>query len=143
MHWGVEWEGMRHMVTGLDHVQLAMPKSQEDRAREFYGSLLGLMEVAKPQSLAARGGCWFESGRTIVHLGVQQDFIPASKAHPAFTIADLDKLRDRLTRAGYEVIDDNAVPGLKRFYSSDPFGNRLEFIQDGDGFSQRPKDAGD
>lgn len=131
---------MRNMVTGLDHVQLAMPENQEDRARQFYGSLLGLVEVPKPESLAVRGGCWFESGRTIVHLGVQKDFIPALKAHPAFTVSDLGQLRERLTRAGYTVNDDDSVPGVNRFYVSDPFGNRLEFIQDGQGFSQRSED---
>lgn len=87
-----------------------------------------------------RGGCWFESGRTIVHLGVQKDFIPALKAHPAFTVSDLGQLRERLTRAGYKVNDDDSVPGVNRFYVSDPFGNRLEFIQDGQGFSQRSED---
>lgn len=123
------------MITGLDHVQLAMPPNQEDRAREFYGSLLGLMEVSKPEQLASRGGCWFQSGRVAVHLGVQQDFVPAKKAHPAFIVSDLDALRERLANAGYEVIVDTSVPGVKRVHSSDPFGNRLEFIQEGDSFS--------
>lgn len=123
------------MITGLDHVQLAMPPNQEDRAREFYGSLLGLMEVSKPEQLASRGGCWFQSGRVAVHLGVQQDFVPAKKAHPAFIVSDLDALRERLANAGYEVIVDTWVPGVKRVHSSDPFGNRLEFIQEGDSFS--------
>ena len=122
------------MITGLDHVLLAMPPNQEDRAREFYGSLLGLKEVAKPESLAARGGCWFESGRAAVHLGVQEDFVPARKAHPAFTVTDLDTLRERIANAGYEIVVDTEVPGVKRFHTVDPFGNRLEFIQDGQSF---------
>lgn len=127
------------MITSLDHVQLAIPPGQEDQARAFYGSLLGLREVAKPSSLAARGGCWFAIGRITVHLGVTQDFVPARKAHPAFTVTHLDELRERLASAGYEVIEDTAVPGVHRFYTSDPFGNRLEFIQDGQGFSQLPE----
>lgn len=124
------------MIIRLDHVQLAMPADQEDRAREYYGSLLGLEEVPKPESLAARGGCWFESGSVSVHLGVQQDFVPAKKAHPAFIVTDLEALGERLEKAGYEVIVDTSVPGVKRFHTSDPFGNRLEFIQDGTGFPQ-------
>lgn len=123
------------MITGLDHVQLAMPPNQEGRARDFYGSLLGLKEVPKPEQLAPRGGCWFRSGSAEVHLGVQQDFVPAKKAHPAFVVSDLDALRERLASAGYEVIADTSVPGVKRFHTWDPFGNRLEFIQEGERFS--------
>src|SRR5690606_33258286 len=88
-------------------------------------------------SLAGRGGCWFEQSRVVVHLGVQEEFAPALKAHAAFTVADLDELRQSLERAGHRVIPDDAAPGVRRFYASDPFGNRLEFIQDGDGFAQR------
>lgn len=124
------------MIVGLDHVQLAMPPHQEERARAYYGALLGFKEVPKPEGLAGRGGCWFESGPVSVHLGVQHDFVPARKAHPAFVVSDLDALRERLTSAGYEVTVDTAVPGVKRFHTSDPFGNRLEFIQEGESFAQ-------
>lgn len=125
------------MILGLDHVQLAMPRQQENLAREFYSKVLGLTEVTKPEVLAARGGCWFESDHVNVHLGVQKDFVPATKAHPAFVVADLNVFKQRLVLAGYEVIEDDAVPGVDRFYVLDPFCNRLEFIQDGHGFSQR------
>ncbi len=132
---------MEPALTSLDHVQLAMPEGEEERARAFYGTLLGLAEVEKPEPLASRGGCWFESGSVIIHLGVQSDFVPATKAHPAFTVSDLAALHRRLTEAGCEVVWDSALPGVERFYTPDPFGNRLEFIQDGHGFAQRPKSS--
>jgi catechol 2,3-dioxygenase-like lactoylglutathione lyase family enzyme len=125
-------------LRGIDHVQLAMPPGAEDAARQFYAGLLLLTEVAKPEPLASRGGCWFEAPGVIVHLGVQADFVPARKAHPAFLVADLEALRERLRQAGVAVVPDDALDGLHRFYAADPFENRLEFIQDGDGFSQRP-----
>ena len=124
------------MIIGLDHVQLAMPTGGEDEARGFYGGLLGLVEIEKPEPLASRGGCWFTGPSTIVHLGVQQGFAPARKAHPAFLVADLDGLRARLIDGGVPIVPDDALPGVRRFYAADPFGNRLEFIQNGDGFSQ-------
>lgn len=125
------------MITGLDHVQVAMPPGGEEQARAFYSGILGLQEVEKPGDLQSRGGCWFEGVRTVVHIGVQADFHPSRKAHVAFTVADLDRLRRALEGAGYGVIPDDAVPGVERFYVFDPFGNRLEFIQDGQGFLQR------
>lgn len=125
------------MITGLDHVQLAMPEGEEVRARAFYQGLLGLTEVEKPPALAARGGCWFEGVGTIVHLGVQDGFIPAAKVHPAFTVRDLNALQTTLEGAGFAIVPDAAVAGVERFYAADPFGNRLEFIQDGQGFLQR------
>src|SRR5690606_13668797 len=82
-------------ILAIDHVQLAMPPHQEDRDRKYYGDLLGLQEVPKPEALAPRGGCWFQSGRVAVHLGVQEDFVPAKKAHPAFIVSDLDPLAQR------------------------------------------------
>ena len=124
-------------ILGLDHVQLAMPAGGEAKARHFYGQLLGLAEVEKPEPLKARGGCWFENQSVQIHLGVQSDFVPAKKAHPAFLVSDLDKFCQRLTAAGVEVNLDNTVPGRKRGHLFDPFGNRLEVIQDGDGFNQR------
>lgn len=128
------------MIKGLDHVNLAMPEGEEEAARRFYGSVLGFREVAKPEPLAARGGVWFEQGRAVVHLGVQKDFTPASKAHPAFLVADVDAMAERLARAGCKIAPDDALPERKRFYAFDPFGNRIEFMQDGLGFSQ-PKDS--
>ena len=113
----------------IEHVQLAMPKGQEDVARAFFGELLGFEEVAKPPALAMRGGAWFESGTVKVHLGVDQDFVAAKKAHPAFLVSDLDELATRLRSAGYTVTVDNNLPGFNRFYVNDPFGNRLEFME--------------
>lgn len=122
------------MIIGIDHIQLTMPKGQEEKAREFYEHVLGLPEVTKPPQLAVRGGCWFGSGTVMVHLGVQDDFVPARKAHPAFLVTDLAALRKQLVGAGYEMIEDDAVPGVERFFTFDPFGNRLEFIQEGRSF---------
>ena len=121
-------------ITGLDHVQIAMPAGEEGQARRFYGDLLGLNEIAKPEPLAVRGGCWFEGPGTQVHLGVEADFAPARKAHPAFRVADLAALQEKLATAGVVVKVDTAVPHVRRFYAHDPFGNRIEFIQDGDRF---------
>jgi catechol 2,3-dioxygenase-like lactoylglutathione lyase family enzyme len=123
-------------LLGIDHVLLAMPPGGEPQARAFFSELLGLPEVRKPEPLATRGGCWFGSGPVIVHLGVQDGFAPATKAHPAFLVAGLDALYDRLLNAEVEVSRDGALPTVARFYAKDPFGNRLEFIQDGYGFSQ-------
>ena len=117
------------MITGIDHVQLAAPPGCEDAARAFYGGLLGLAELPKPPALAARGGCWFRAGDLEVHIGVEEDFRPARKAHPGFVVADLAALRSRLAEHGIDVRDDDALPGALRFYADDPFGNRLEFRQ--------------
>ncbi len=125
-------------LTGIDHAQLAIPQDGEAQARHFYGSLLGLREVAKPEPLARRGGCWFVGPSIHLHLGVTEDFRPASKAHPAFRVRDLAALRGRLSAAGVAVVDDGSVPGVRRFYAADPHGNRLEFVEDADGgFTER------
>ncbi|MCX5513263.1 glyoxalase [Kaistia algarum] len=116
-------------IIGLDHVQIAMPCGREAEARAFYGAVLGLAEIAKPEELARRGGVWFEVGDRQLHLGVEADFRPARKAHPAFRVADLDAIRASLTSAGYQLIEDDALPGYDRCYVSDPFGNRLEFLE--------------
>ncbi len=119
------------MITGVDHVQLAMPRGREDAARSFYGRLLGMTELAKPPALAARGGCWFASGVAILHLGVEEPFTPARKAHPALLTDDLDGLESVLTAAGHECVRaDGEIPGVRRFHTRDPFGNRVEFQQD-------------
>ncbi|MGI8552392.1 MAG: VOC family protein [Dehalococcoidia bacterium] len=113
----------------LHHVQLAIPPRREAEVRSFYGDLLGLPEVPKPANLAARGGCWFSLGDRQIHLGVEQDFRPARKAHPAFQVQDIERLRARLVGAGVPVRDDEPLPGYHRFYADDPFGNRIELLQ--------------
>ena len=122
-------------IRALDHVQVAIPTGGEGEGRRFYGGLLGLGEVEKPAHMRSRGGAWFHGAGVIVHLGVEEDFRPARKAHPAFVVADLDACRRELEAAGVETRSADG-PG-ERFHCFDPFGNRLEFIRDGDGFSQR------
>lgn len=118
------------VIVGIDHVQVAMPRGGEDEARRFYGDLLGMTEVPKPSALAARGGCWFTSGAATLHLGVEEPFAPARKAHPAFVVTDLDGLQRSLEAAGAECVrTDGELPGVRRFHTADPFGNRLEFQQ--------------
>jgi catechol 2,3-dioxygenase-like lactoylglutathione lyase family enzyme len=116
-------------VTAIDHVQVAAPPGCEGDARAFYGGLLGLEEVVKPVGLAGRGGCWFRVGGQELHVGVEESFAPARKAHPGFVVDGLAELRARLAGAGIEVRDDVSLPGVSRFHVGDPFGNRLEFRQ--------------
>jgi len=116
-------------IVAIDHVQLAMPPGREREARAFYGVLLGLPERPKPPELAARGGAWFESGTVKLHLGVEQDFRPARKAHPGLAVDDLEALAARLRAAGATLIADDALPGQARYFVEDPFGNRLELLQ--------------
>ena len=116
-------------ILGLDHVQLAMPPGREAEAVAFYEGLLGIPQVPKPPHLAARGGCWFERGALKVHLGVEADFRPATKAHPAFLVEDVAALRQRLIDAGVRVVDDEPLEGYDRAYADDPFGNRLELLR--------------
>jgi catechol 2,3-dioxygenase-like lactoylglutathione lyase family enzyme len=117
-------------VLRIDHVQLAMPAGEEPAAVAFYDGLLGLGNVAKPAHLAARGGCWFEAGSTKVHLGVEADFRPARKAHPALLVDDLGALSERLEAAGFPVRDGDGVDGFTQRYVDDPFGNRIELLED-------------
>ena len=117
------------VVAAIDHVQLAMPRGEEPRAVEFYSGLLGIPEVPKPPHLAARGGCWFERGALKVHLGVEQEFRPAKKAHPALRVEGLASLVERLRNAGVAVVDDEPLEGYDRVYVSDPFGNRIELLE--------------
>lgn len=105
-----------------------MPPSGEDRARAFYGELLGMIELPKPPELAKRGGCWFESAGVQIHLGVEPDFRPAKKAHPALRCRDYVALTSHLRAAGVEVKDDYSIPGVRRCHISDPFGNRVELV---------------
>lgn len=121
----------RMSVVGLDHVQVAAPPGCEAAARHYYGDLLGLVEVEKPEPLRARGGAWFQLGDQQLHVGVAEDFEPALKAHPAIRIADrpsLDALAERLSAAGFPVIWDEAFADAHRFYSEDPWGNRIELL---------------
>ena len=116
-------------IVGIEHVQLAMPRGRENEARAFYAGLLGIPEVPKPEELAGRGGVWFEGAAVRVHLGVDAEFRPARKAHPAFLVEGLARLADRLRASGVEVVEDGAMPGFERVYVSDPFGNRLELME--------------
>jgi catechol 2,3-dioxygenase-like lactoylglutathione lyase family enzyme len=113
-------------VTGIDHVQVAAPRGCEADARAFYGALLGLEELPKPAPLDARGGCWFRAGAQELHVGVEDPFTPARKAHPGLVVTGLDELADRLRAAGVDVAYDESIPGTRRFHAADPFGNRLE-----------------
>lgn len=112
----------------LDHVQLAIAPGSEPACRAFYVGALGMTEVAKPAELAGRGGLWVRSGEVELHLGVEQDFRPARKAHPGIVVRDVDALGARLEAAGYAPTWDAAIPGVRRFFAADPLGNRLEFI---------------
>lgn len=113
----------------LHHVQVSCPVGGEDAARAFYGRALGLSEVAKPPTLAARGGVWFRDPGLELHVGVEEDFAPARKAHPALLVDDLDAVASCLTAAGYPVAWDGDLPGFRRFYTADGAGNRVELLQ--------------
>jgi len=114
----------------LDHLQMAMPRGEEAAARDFYGRLLGLPEITKPQALATRGGLWFECGPQQLHLGVEEDFRSAKKAHPAFVVDDLRAVARNLEADGYRVVNDSVqLKGCLRAFTEDPFGNRVELIQ--------------
>jgi catechol 2,3-dioxygenase-like lactoylglutathione lyase family enzyme len=116
-------------IIGIDHVQLAMPAGEEERARAFYRDALGLSETPKPPHLAKRGGCWFEGDSVKIHLGVEANFRPAVKAHPGLLVDDLPALVARCREGGFAIVDDEPLEGYDRFYVSDPFGNRLELMQ--------------
>ena len=117
-------------LTRIDHVQLAMPPGGEEAARGFYRDMLGMMEEAKPAELAVRGGCWFRSGAVRLHMGVEADFRPARKAHPALRVSGFEGLVATLAAAGCMVREDGAFEGAARVYVDDPFGNRIELIAD-------------
>ena len=116
-------------VPTIHHVQVAMPAGGEERARRFYGDVLGFAEVPKPENLRRRGGVWFATGSLQLHLGVDPAFRPARKAHVAFQVTGLPALRARFAAAGYATIDDEPLLGYRRFYSDDPFGNRIELLE--------------
>jgi catechol 2,3-dioxygenase-like lactoylglutathione lyase family enzyme len=117
-------------VYGIDHVQVSMPAGGEALARRFYGELLGLTELPKPPNLALRGGAWFQCGALQLHLGVEAEFRPAKRAHPALLVSDLAQILATLSAAGFEIKHDSeGVPGVERAFTSDPFGNRIEFVE--------------
>jgi catechol 2,3-dioxygenase-like lactoylglutathione lyase family enzyme len=116
-------------IVGFDHVQLAMPAGEEGRAVAFFEGLLGLRQVAKPEPLASRGGCWFEGAGVKVHLGVEADFRPARKAHPALLVRGLGELVEGLEAAGFTVSSGDRVEGRVQRFVDDPFGNRIELVE--------------
>jgi catechol 2,3-dioxygenase-like lactoylglutathione lyase family enzyme len=116
-------------IKGIEHVQLAMPPGKEAEARRFYAGVLGIPEAPKPPKLAQRGGCWFIRGALKVHLGVEDDFHPARKAHPAFLVEDLSRLKTLLAEAGYCSRTEESLEGYDRIYVKDPFGNRIELLE--------------
>ena len=126
------------MLTAVDHVQLAAPAGCEDLLRAYYGDVLGMTEIPKPPVLAARGGCWFQAGAVQLHLGVEDDFRPARKAHPGLRVTGIEAYAARLGAKGARVVWDGDLPGHRRFYSEDPVGNRLEFLEPVDGVCPAP-----
>ena len=117
-------------ILSIDHIQIAMPPGEEATARAFYVNVLGFTEIPKPPELAKRGGAWFESGTTQLHLGVEPDFRPARKAHPAFVVDGLDTLLAKIQAEGFEVdASQPALDGYKRAHVFDPFGNRIELME--------------
>ena len=117
------------LVTDIDHLQIAAPKGCEAEARRFFGALLGLQEIEKPAPLRLRGGCWFRIGSRQLHIGVEEPFQPAIKAHLAFSVSDIDSAFELLEQQGARCVWDEALVGVRRFYANDPWGNRLEFTQ--------------
>ncbi|MDP1420070.1 glyoxalase [Peribacillus simplex] len=120
---------MPFIFKSIDHIQLAAPKGSEETARKFFKNILGFDEVEKPEELKKRGGVWFEFGNYQIHIGIEEPFYPAKKAHPAFEIENIEELKKHLVTNGIDVIEDDKLPGAKRFYISDPFGNRMELLE--------------
>jgi catechol 2,3-dioxygenase-like lactoylglutathione lyase family enzyme len=114
---------------GIDHIQLAAPENCEHEARMFYVEVIGLKEIPKPENLRGRGGCWFQFGPQEIHVGVQKDFVPATKAHPGLLVEDLEEFRNSLVMKGIQIKEDAPINGRSRFFVSDPFGNRIEFLE--------------
>ncbi|WP_353509272.1 VOC family protein [Intrasporangium sp.] len=117
------------MTMFLHHVQVSGPTGCEDAMRSFYGAVLGMTELEKPERLRARGGAWFRSGSLELHVGIEEGFRPARKAHPGISVDDVDALAERVAASGAPVTWDDSIPGVRRFHTSDPVGNRLEFQQ--------------
>ncbi|WP_335871396.1 VOC family protein [Bacillus sp. 2205SS5-2] len=120
---------MSNWIRGIDHIQLAAPKGCEDEARRFYGELLGMEEVPKPENLRARGGCWFQCGRQEIHIGIQDSFLPAKKAHPGLVVTNLADFMKHLLNQDVDVKEGEPIQGRMRMFVDDPWGNRLEFLE--------------
>ncbi|MDQ0271617.1 VOC family protein [Cytobacillus purgationiresistens] len=120
---------MSFQFKAIDHIQLAAPKGCEDSARAFFGGVLGLEEIEKPEELRKRGGVWFGFGKYQIHIGIEEPFSPAKKAHPAFEIENINELKSHLSEKGIHFIEDDLLPGAKRCFVSDPFGNRIELLE--------------
>lgn len=116
-------------IKRIDHIQLAAPVGSEGQARDFYQGILALEEVEKPEELKKNGGVWFSNGHIDIHVGVENTFVPAKKAHPALEVNQIEEFSAFLQEKGLEIQVDNKLPGAKRFYLHDPFGNRLEFLE--------------
>lgn len=126
MKWSVHNE---FSILQIDHVQLAAPKGSEDRARHFFGDILGLKEIEKPEILKKRGGVWFLIGNQQLHIGIEEPFSPAKKAHPAFEIEQIEALKRHLTNNKIDYQVDHLLPGANRIFLHDPFGNRIELLE--------------
>ncbi|TWT16107.1 VOC family protein [Planomicrobium sp. CPCC 101079] len=122
---------MDFAITKIDHIQVAAPSNSEQSAIDFYSGILGMEQVEKPAALKGRGGVWFEFGAYQLHVGVEEPFSSAKKAHPAFQVAGFEQLQKHLNASGIDVKNDDSIPGVTRFFISDPFGNRLEFLNTG------------
>lgn len=120
---------MGFSILHIDHVQVAAPAGKEEAARGFYAGVLGMQEIEKPKALQGRGGAWFEFGSQQLHVGVEEPFSPAKKAHPAFRVAGYDELKSHLSATGIVWKEDDSIPDVERFFVFDPFGNRLEFLK--------------
>lgn len=120
---------MGFSILHIDHVQVAAPAGKEEAAKDFYSGILGMQEIEKPKALKGRGGAWFEFGGQQLHVGVEEPFSPAKKAHPAFRVAGYDELKNHLSAIGIVWKEDDSIPGVQRFFVFDPFGNRLEFLK--------------
>lgn len=120
---------MSFAFKSIDHVQLAAPKGSEDIAKRFFGEILGFQEVEKPEVLKKRGGVWFQFGNYQIHIGIEEPFAPAKKAHPAFQVENIETLKTHLMKHEVNFIVDTDLPGANRIYVSDPFGNRIEILE--------------
>lgn len=116
-------------IKKIDHIQLAAPIGSEDEARLFFQGVLSLQEIEKPVELQKNGGVWFSNNQVHIHVGIEENFVPAKKAHPAFEVVDIESFASHIRQKGISIQMDDKLPGAKRFYVNDPFGNRLEFLE--------------
>ncbi len=123
------WKPRVMLIKRIDHIQLAAPIGSEEQARLFFQDILLLDEVEKPEALQKNGGVWFSNGHVHIHVGVEPSFTPAKKAHPAFEVTDIEALASQIREKGLSIQVDAQLPGAKRFYVDDPFGNRLDFLE--------------